>query len=66
MHDDARRFAQYKRSRLSLTDFGTAALAGEEDFRRHNTIRRCWGGTLLTSERLWRWDAESRALIAPE
>ncbi|WP_235885067.1 hypothetical protein [Bradyrhizobium frederickii] len=66
MHDDARRFAQYKQSLMSLTDFGTAVLAGEEDFPRHNPIRRWWGGTLLTNERLWRWGAEKRALIAPD
>ncbi|SFN19365.1 hypothetical protein SAMN05216573_109141 [Bradyrhizobium sp. Rc3b] len=66
MHDDARRFAQYKQSLMSLTDFGMAVLTGEEDFRRHNPFRRWWGGTLLTSERLWRWDAEHRALIAPD
>ena len=66
MHDDARRFAQYKQSLMSLTDFGKAVLAGEEDFPRHKPIRRSWGGTLLTNERLWRWDAENRALIAPD
>lgn len=44
------------RSRLSLTDFGEAVLAHEEDFLRHNPIDRWWGGTHLTNERLWRWD----------
>ena len=66
MHDDAVRHARYMQSRLSLTVLGTAVLAEEEDFRRHNPIRRWWSGTLLTNERLWRWDAESRTLIAPE
>lgn len=59
------RNAAYRRSRLSLTEFGKAVLEGREDFRRHNPIRRWWGGTLLTNERLWRWDAERRSLIAP-
>jgi hypothetical protein len=58
------RNAAYRRSRLSLTEFGQA-VAGREDFLRHNPIKRWRGGTLLTSERLWRWDAETRSLIAP-
>ncbi|AWM04795.1 hypothetical protein [Bradyrhizobium amphicarpaeae] len=65
MHDDALRHARYKQSRLSLTDLGKAVLAGAEDFRRHNPIRRWWGGTLLTNERLWRWYPETRLLAAP-
>jgi len=65
LHEDARLFARYKRSLMSLTDFGAAVLAGEEDFWRRNPIRRWWGGTELTNERLWRWDRESRSLVAP-
>lgn len=64
-HDARGRNAAFRRSRLSLTEFGRAVLAGREDFRRHNPIRRWWGGTLLTNERLWRWDRESRSLVAP-
>lgn len=64
--DNARgRNAAFRRSRPSLTEFGKAVLEGREDFRRLNPIRRWWGGTLLTNERLWRWDRESRLLIAP-
>lgn len=66
MHDDALRHTRYKQSRLSLTDLGKAVLAGDQDFRRHNPLRRWWGGTLLTHERPWRWDGESRLLIAPD
>jgi hypothetical protein len=40
-------------------------LAGDEDFSRHNPIRRWWGGTELTNDRLWRWDRESRSLVSP-
>lgn len=65
-HEARSRNAAYRRSRLSLTEFGQAVLEGREDFRRHNAIRRWWGGTLLTNERLWRWDRESRLLIAPD
>ncbi|WP_245266610.1 hypothetical protein [Bradyrhizobium sp. WSM1743] len=64
--DNARsRNAAFRRSRLLLTEFGEAVLAGREDFRRHNPIKRWWGGTLLTNERLWRWDRQRRLLIAP-
>ncbi|WP_027534727.1 hypothetical protein [Bradyrhizobium sp. WSM3983] len=65
-HDTRGRNAAYRRSRLSLTEFGLAVLAGREDFRRHNPIRRWWGGTLLTNERLWRWDRENRSLVPPD
>ncbi|QAU46134.1 hypothetical protein XH91_12675 [Bradyrhizobium guangzhouense] len=34
-------------------------------FLRYNPIKRWWGGALLTNERLWRWDARGRSLIAP-
>ena len=44
------------RSRLSLTEFGQAVVAHKEDFSRHNPIDRWWGGTRLTSDRLWRWN----------
>jgi hypothetical protein len=52
----------YKRSRLSLTDFGKAVVAHKEDFSRHNPIDRWWGGTHLTNDNLWRW---SSALLKP-
>jgi hypothetical protein len=52
----------FRRSELSLTEFGKAILAHREDFSRHNPIHRWWGGTELTSDRLWRWDP---VLIAP-
>jgi hypothetical protein len=65
MHDDRERRQQYERSRLKLTALGQAILARSEDFSRHNPIRRWWGGTELTNDRLWRWDAVSQSLIAP-
>jgi hypothetical protein len=52
----------YRRSRLSITDFGKAVLAHNEDFSRHNPIDRWWGGTHLTNDNLWRYD---RVLIPP-
>ncbi|MGT2440526.1 hypothetical protein ACU4GH_37465 [Bradyrhizobium betae] len=65
MHNDPVRFDRYKRSQLSLTEFGKAVLGGDQDFRRHNPIDRWWGGTHLTNERLWRWDSETHAVVAP-
>jgi hypothetical protein len=65
MHDDPKRLARYKRSKLKLTALGEAILAQAEDFSRHNPILRWWGGTELTNDRLWRWDPANRALIAP-
>jgi hypothetical protein len=65
LHDDADRHARYKQSKLSLTALGKAVLARSEDFSRHNPIHRWWGGTQLTNDNLWRWDPESRTLIAP-
>jgi hypothetical protein len=56
------RLPAYHRSRLSLTQFGKAVVAHRQDFSRHNPIHRWWGGTELTSGRLWRWDP---VLIAP-
>ncbi|WP_456742263.1 hypothetical protein [Bradyrhizobium sp. USDA 4469] len=66
MHNDALRHARYKQSRLLLTEFGKAVLGGYENFLRHNRIDRWWGGTHLTSERLWQWDREAFSLIAPD
>jgi hypothetical protein len=50
------RLHAYHRSRLSLTEFGKAVVAHQEDFSRHNPIDRWWGGTRLTNDNLWRWD----------
>jgi hypothetical protein len=65
LHNDADRHARYKQSKLSLTALGKAVLAQSENFSRHNPIHRWWGGTQLTNDNLWRWDPESRTLIAP-
>jgi hypothetical protein len=50
------RLKAYRRSRLTMTEFGKAVLAHEEDFSRHNPIDRWWGGTHLTNDRLWHFD----------
>ncbi|MDI1263095.1 MAG: hypothetical protein PS018_07555 [bacterium] len=64
MHHDSKRHQRYARSTLALTDLGKAILAGTDDFSRHNPVHRWWGGTELSNDRLWRWDAQNRALIA--
>jgi hypothetical protein len=63
LHDDVERFERYRRSSLELTDFGKAMIAGEADFAAHNRIDRWWGGTRITNENLWRWDAVKRCVV---
>jgi hypothetical protein len=65
LHDTRERHDRYKNSRLSLTGLGKAILAQADDFSRHNPVRRWWGGTRLTNDRLWRWDPLQRVLVAP-
>lgn len=65
LHDDRERFEHYRRSKLSLSDFGRTLLEGKADFSRHNRIDRWWGGTRLTNDRLWRWDNVNRVLVHP-
>jgi hypothetical protein len=65
LHVASERRERYKDSRLSLTSLGKAILAQADDFSRHNPVHRWWGGTELTNDRLWRWDSDSRTLIAP-
>jgi hypothetical protein len=65
MHDDRGRHQRYKQSKLSLTALGRDILAGREDFTRHNPVHRWWGGTELTNEQLWRWDAAKQVLVEP-
>jgi len=65
LHDDRVRRRRYNTSKLALTPLGYAVLAQTEDFARHNSIRRWWGGTHLTNDRLWRWDQDNKVLVAP-
>ena len=50
------RHAGLSSTELSLTEFGKAVMAHQEDFSRHNPIDRWWGGTHLTNDKLWRFD----------
>jgi hypothetical protein len=65
LHDDKERYLRYRGSRLSLSDLGRALAQGRDDFARYNPVYRWWGGTELTNDRLWRWDAVTQALIPP-
>ena len=63
--DPHTRYRRYRNAKVALTRLGQEVVEAQDDFCRHNPIRRWWGGTELTSERLWRWDRETRSLIAP-
>lgn len=65
MHQDEDRFRQFRESLLSLTELGHRLVAGTEDWSRHNPVHRWWGGTRLTNQALWRWDAAQGRLLAP-
>jgi hypothetical protein len=64
MREEAR-YRRFAKGKIALTELGRAALSMEDDVWRHNPIQRWWGGTLLTSDQLWRWDPACRCLIAP-
>jgi hypothetical protein len=53
----------YLQSTLTLTPFGAEVLACRADHAAQNRIDRWWGGTHLTNECLWRWDAGEAKLI---
>lgn len=55
----------YLDAEVRLTVIGNEVLAGREDYARHATIDRWWGGTHLTNDALWRWDAANGALVPP-
>lgn len=59
------RYHRYNKGKVALTELGRAVVAGEDDLWRHNPIRRWWGGTELTNDRLWRWDEQTRSLVVP-
>ncbi|MGY8710184.1 hypothetical protein RAD16_30990 [Bradyrhizobium sp. 18BD] len=63
--DNEARYFGKSEWKVTLTELGRSIFAREDDMWRHNRIYRWWGGTELTNERLWRWDRESRLLVAP-
>jgi hypothetical protein len=56
-------FRTFTQSFVRATDVGRAALAGEFDHARENSIDRWLGGTHLTSESLWRRDRTGRLAV---
>jgi hypothetical protein len=56
---------RYLGSTLGLTPFGIDVLAGRADQAEQNAIDRWWGGTHLTNDMLWRWDAGAQRLVEP-
>ena len=65
LHQDPDRGRRFRDSPLSLTRLGHALVTGVEDWSRHNPVHRWLGGTRLTNDNLWRWDANSRRPVAP-
>jgi hypothetical protein len=59
---DGRRFAA---APIRLTSPGERVLAGDADRVELLGIDRWVGGTHVTTESVWRWDAASRRLLAP-
>jgi hypothetical protein len=62
-NEDRRR--RYRKSRLSLTDVGRSLVERRRDFAKHGRINRWWGGTHITNDNCWRWNAAKAALIRP-
>ena len=60
------RYRRHAKGKVALTELGHAIVAGEDDVWRHNLVQRWWGGTLLTNDRLWRWDPTRRCVVAPK
>jgi hypothetical protein len=57
-------FAGIFLSSFDLTERGTAAMAGQEDFVRQNGVDLWLGGIHLKGkEAAWRWDEEHRELL---
>ena len=66
LHDDQARFAAYCARRWTLSPIGRRIVEGREDLCAHVSVDRWVGNTHLTSDRLWRWDGTSEALVAPK
>lgn len=62
---DQARMETYVKSQPALTTLGKDVIEGRADWAAHHTIDRWWGGTHLTTAKLWRWDPETAHLIAP-
>ncbi len=57
--------AAYMNSELKLTGLGSTALHGKKDAIPFRRLDRWMGGTHLTNQSCWRWDAGARMLSRP-
>ena len=64
LHEKGRRERFYA-GQISLTPHGEQVLAGAVDYTSIAPIDYHWGGTQITNDNLWRWNAETKSLIAP-
>lgn len=55
----------YLASEMQLTEFGRAVLHGHADALETRQIDRWFGGTRLMNGHVWRWDEETRWVVAP-
>lgn len=65
LHDDTQRQRACFASLVSLTPHGKLVLAGAMDHASMAPIDYHWGGTHITSDNLWRWNAATKTLIPP-
>ena len=54
--------SEFQSSDMSLTSLGQLVLAGKKDYRKVANVNYWWGGSHITSENLWRWDAQNGRL----
>ena len=64
-HDDAHWFSTFMSASVAVTDFGWRLLDGHAVVAGRNRVADWWGGTRLTSEKLWRWNEPEQKLQAP-
>jgi len=56
---------RYLNTTITLSDVGEAVLSGKADHAAVNLIDRWLGGTHVTGDAIWRWNADTASLIAP-
>ncbi len=64
-HMEGPALERYHQDPIAVTDFGREVLAGRVDHARTNRIDRWLGGTHITNDALWRWDAVAHRVISP-
>ena len=64
-HADSEVHAEYVTAALRLTMVGEDILSGDQDHVPTNGIKRWWGGTEMKGFTAWRFNRETRQLLAP-